>query len=268
MKTRKQFEKAITEKCAKPNVKGYFLNNSDNLLDGITEDLYQEDLMSGSGNELKSKFNAVFSSSALAVNNFAIVKKHLSDFKFFEYSDFFNPRFERQFKTGLRGAPPNLDFTIENKDVVIAFESKYLETLEKKKVKFADSYNIENLDYLNDFWFDLIKRYQDLNLNLDVAQLIKHSIGLLNHRRRNPHQKVVLVYLYWTPENFNDVPNFKTHEKELLKFKKDIEKCKNLEFISLSYNEFWKLYDNSFFNEHFNKMRHRYKLPTTSKELR
>jgi hypothetical protein len=260
MATRKQFEKAIVERCEKPNVKGYFLNNSENLLDGINEDLYQEDLMSGSGNELKSKFNAIFSSSALAVNNFAIVKKHLTGFKFFDYSDFYDARFERQFKTELKGTPPNLDFTIENKETIIAFESKYLETLNKKKVKFADSYNKENLDYLNEFWFDLIEKYKSFNSNLDVAQLIKHSIGLLNHKRKNPHQKVILVYIYWTPDNFNDIQNFREHQKHLAEFEKDIKKSKDLKFISLTYNEFWKLYDNSIFNEHFDKMRNRYKI--------
>ncbi len=261
MATRKEFEKAIISYCVKPNIKGYFLNNSENLIDGINEDLYQEDLMSGSGNELKSKFNAIFSSSALAVNNFAIVKKHLTDFKFLNYSDFNDARFERQFKTELAGTPPNLDFTIENKETIIAFESKYLETLNKKKAKFADSYNKENLDYLDEYWFNLIEKYKTYNSNLDVAQLIKHSIGLLNHRRKNPQQNVILVYLYWTPDNFSEIPNFIQHQENLDEFKKDLEKIKDFKFISLTYNDFWKLYDDdSIFNEHFDKMRNRYKL--------
>lgn len=260
MATRKQFEKVIVERFDKPNSNGYLLNNFENLLDGIDEDLYLEDLMNGSGNELKSKFNAIYSSSALAVNNFAIVKKHLTDFKFFDYSDFNDARFERQFKTGLGGTPPNLDFTIENKETIIAFESKYLETLNKKKAKFADSYNKKKLDYLDDFWFDLIKKYKGFNSNLDVAQLIKHSIGLLNHRRKNPQQKVILVYLYWTPDNYNNITKLIKHQKDLVEFEKDIKKNKDLKFMSLTYNEFWKLYDNSIFKEHFDKMRNRYKI--------
>jgi hypothetical protein len=260
MATRKQFEKAITEKCKKPNIKGYFLNNTENLLDGIDKELFQEELMKGSGNELKSKFNAIFSSSALAVNNFAIVKKHLKDFKYFDYSKFYNPQFERQFKTGLGGTPPNLDFTIENNETVIAFESKYLETLNKKKAKFVDSYNKENLNYLDDLWFTLIKKYKNVNLHLDVAQLIKHSIGLINHKRNNPEQAVILVYLYWTPDNYDNFPNYIQHQKELIEFKEDIKKSKDLKFMSLTYNEFWNLYDNSVFNEHFDRMRNKYKI--------
>ncbi|MCW2119558.1 PGN_0703 family putative restriction endonuclease [Flavobacterium sp. 7A] len=262
MATRKYFEKEIIKRCQNPkvNTNGYLLDNSQNLLEGVDIDLFQDDLMSGSGNELKSKFNAVFSSSALAVNNFSIVKKHLSQFNCFNYSNFNEAKFERQFRTGLEGTPPNLDFTIENKDVIIAFESKYLETTEKKEVKFVDSYSKKKLDYLDDMWFDLIKKYKNLKLYLDVAQLIKHSIGLINHKRQNTHQKTILVYLYWTPENHNDYPNFIQHNKELVEFEKDIKKSKDLEFISLTYNEFWEIYDDSYFDEHFKKMRNRYKI--------
>ncbi len=260
MATRKEFEKAITEKCKKPNIKSYFLNNSENLLDGIGEELFQEDLMKGSGGELKSKFNAVFSSSALAVNNFAIVKKNLKDFEYFNYSNFTNAQFERQFKTGLGGTPPNLDFTIENKETVIAFESKYLEPLNKKRAKFVDAYNKEKLGYLSDLWFVLMKKYQDVNLHLDVAQLIKHSIGLINYKRNNPEKDINLVYLFWTPENCDNISNYIQHQKELDEFKKDLGESKDLKFTSLTYNEFWNLYDNSKFKEHFDRMRNRYKI--------
>jgi hypothetical protein len=261
MTTRKRFEKVITDKCNKPNIKGYFLNNSENLIDGIDLDLFQSDLMQGSGNELKSKFNAIYSSSALAVNNFAIVKKLLKDFKFLNYSDFNNAQFERQFKTGLGGTPPNLDFTIENNETIIAFESKFLEPLDKKYAKFTESYKKENLNYLDDFWFSLINKYHNVSTYLDVAQLIKHSIGLINHKRLFPHiKKLILVYIYWTPDNFVEFAEYKQHQKELTVFEKDIENSNDLEFISLTYYQFWNLYDKSIFKEHFDKMKNRYKI--------
>ncbi|WP_452230065.1 PGN_0703 family putative restriction endonuclease [Lacinutrix sp. MEBiC02404] len=262
MATRKEFEKAIIAKCKNPKVNknGYFLNNSENLLDGIDIDLFQNDLMSGSGNELKSKFNAIFSSSALAVNNFSIVKKHPSKFNCFDYSNFDNAQFERQFRTGLGGTPPNLDFTIENEEVVIAIESKYLEITTRKKAKFVDSYNKEKLDYLKDFWFKLIRDYTDYNSYLDVAQLIKHSIGLINYKRENPEKKIILVYLYWLPDNYKSFPNFVEHKKDLIEFENEIKKNEDLKFISTTYNDFWKSYNNSIFSEHFDKMKKRYKI--------
>lgn len=261
MTTRKNFEKTISKRCEKPNINGYFLNNSENLLEGIDLNLFQKDLMQGSGNELKSKFNAVYSSSALGVNNFAIVKLHLHKFEFLGVSNFKKAEFERQFRTGLKGTPPNLDFTIENNDTIIAFESKYLELLDKKEAKFTESYKKGKLDYLDNLWFSLIDKYQNTSSHLDVAQLIKHSIGLINHKKQFPKiKKAILVYIYWTPDNFADFAEYNIHEKELIEFKKDIGKSNDLDFLSLTYNQFWDNYDNSIFQEHFVKMRDRYKI--------
>jgi hypothetical protein len=262
MTTRKQFEKIIIEGSDKHHSKGYVLNNEDNLIDGISLDLFHNDLMQGSGNELVSKFNALYSSSALAVNNFAIVKKHLKDFKFMEYSDFEHATFERQFKTGLSGTPPNLDFVLENDDVVIAFESKYLEVLNKKEVLFKDSYNNNNLPYLDDFWFKKIKSYTGEKLYLDVAQLIKHAIGLTNYRSnlsKIKNQRVILVYIYWTPNNSDNFNEYVQHSRELVKFNDTINNQTDIEFISMTYNQFWNSFNDSpLFKEHFDKIKTRY----------
>lgn len=264
MTTRKLFEQVIIKNSDRPNKNGYVLNNSDNLINGLSVDLFYDDLMQGSGNELISKFNALYSSSALAVNNFAIVKKHIKDFSFLDYSNFDKADFERQFKTGLSGTPPNLDFTLENKETVIAFESKYLELLDKKKVIFKDSYNKSNLSYLNDFWFNLIDSYVDKELFLDVAQLIKHSIGLINYKRNIPDKqtkKVLLVYIFWTPINSDKFSEYLQHTNELNKFADNIKKQSDVEFISMTYNQFWDLYqNNSIFNGHFDKLRIRYNI--------
>ncbi len=264
MSTRKLFEKVIVKKSDRPNKNGYVLNNSDNLTNGIHIELFRDDLMQGSGNELISKFNAIYSSSALAVNNFAIVKKLLKDFSFLGYSNFINANFERQFKTGLRGTPPNLDFALENNDTLIAFESKYLELLDKKKVTFKDSYNRSNLKYLNDFWFTLIDHYVDSELYLDVAQLIKHSIGLINYKMqssKNAAKKVILIYIYWTPSNYDKFPVYIEHSKELIKFTDTLTKQTDLEFKSMSYKQFWDTYcDSSIFSEHFDNLEKRYNI--------
>lgn len=264
MKTRKLFEQVIINKSDRPNKNGYVLNISDNLIGGVKVDLFHNDLMQGGGNELISKFNALYSSSALAVNNFAIVKKHRIDFSFLDYSNFDNSDFERKFKTGLSGTPPHLDFALENKDTLIAFESKYLELLDKKKVVFKDSYNKSNLSYLNDFWFNLIDSYVDNELYLDVAQLIKHSIGLINYKRNLPDdltKKVFLIYIYWTPLNSNKFSEYIQHSNELNKFTDIIKKQSDIEFVSMTYNHFWDLYQNiSIFAEHFDKLRTRYSI--------
>jgi len=259
MTTRKLFEQAIIKKSNKPNLNGYVMNNSENLIEGVDVTLFQNDLNQGSGNELKSKFNALYSSCALAVNNFAIVKKHMVDFSFLNYSDFYDARFERQFNTGLGGTPPNLDFVIENKDTVIAFESKYLEPLVIKNVDFKASYNKVNLDYLDDFWFSLIEKYQDNEFYLDIAQLVKHSIGLINYKRIT-NKNVILVYIYWIPDNYDKYSEYIIHSNELNEFSKSLNNQNDLRFESLTYNQFWVKYENSsLFKRHFENMRKRYK---------
>jgi hypothetical protein len=264
MTTRKQFEKVIIKKSDRRNTNGYVLNNEDNLIDGVSLDMFLNDLMQGSGNELISKFNALYSSSALAVNNFAIVKKHLKDFSFLGYSGFKNSTFERQFKTGLTGTPPNLDFVLENDEVVIAFESKYLELLDTKVVKFKESYSKNNLKYLDNFWFELIDRYIGEKLYLDVAQLIKHAIGLTNYRLNlslTKTQKVILVYIFWTPNNSNKFDEYEQHSKELSEFTDVLKNRSDIEFKSMTYNQFWNFYNESpIFKEHFDRLKSRYSI--------
>lgn len=264
METRTLFEQVIINNSKIPNKNGYVFNISDNLINGLSVDLFYDDLRQGSGNELISKFSALYSSSALAVNNFAIVKKHLKDFSFLDYSNFDKANFERQFKTGLSGTPPNLDFTLENNNAVIAFESKYLELLDKKKVVFPLSYNKSNLSYLDDFWFKLIDSYVDKEQFLDVAQLIKHSIGLINYKRKisdKQTKKVLLVYIFWTPINYEKFSEYNQHSIELNKFAYNINEQSDVEFLSMTYNQFWNLYKkNPTFKGHFEELRSRYSI--------
>lgn len=262
-----KIKKIIVEKCKIPNINGYVANTPENLIEGVELSLFQDDLMQGSGNELESKFKAVYSSSALCVNNFAIVKRDIHKFEFLEESNFTEGKFERQFATGLSGTPPHLDFTIENSNTIIAFESKYLELLDKKKAEFSESYNFEKLKHLSGFWFDLIKKYQNTSSYLDVAQLIKHSIGLINHKENSESKKIILVYIYWTPDNFADFEVYNQHEKELIEFKNEMKKSKDLDFISLTYNNFWDKYNNTEFQEHFDKVRNRYKITIHKSDL-
>lgn len=262
MSLRKTFEVSIIENSKILNTKGYVLKNEHNLIDGVNLELFHKDLMQGSGNELIKKFNALYSSSALAVNNFAIVKKHLEYFSYQGYSRFVKSTFERQFKTGLKGTPPNIDFVIENQEVIIAFESKYLELLDAKEVKFKESYDKNNLKYLDNYWFKLIEEYIGKTLYLDVAQLIKHSIGLINYKKNYTSitpKKVILIYIYWTPQNMEKFEVYKEHIVELDHLKELYKNQNDIDFNYLSYHQFWNLFNEvPIYNEHFKKIKTRY----------
>lgn len=198
---------------------GYVRDYRHNVLSYINTTDYEEDLMEGAGSELKSKFSALYSSSALVVNTFTTFKQNLSKIEFIGMNNFKNARFERPFKTGQQGTSPTLDFSLENDNVVIGIESKYLETLDKKEAKFRDSYFSNKL--INTEMLNLINKYNGSIAYLDYAQLLKHSIGLIKYSMEN-NKKAFLVYIYWTPKNYERYKEYKLHEQELSEFKKDM----------------------------------------------
>lgn len=255
---RKKIENIIVNQCGLTNKYGYVDDVLGNVVEGIDLNLFEEDFKQGSGQELAKKFRSICSSSALAVNNFAIVKKYITEFKFLGHSDFHSGKFERQFRTNLKGTPPNLDFTIENNDTVIAFESKFLEVLSAKRVSFKDVYTKENLSYLDDFWFDLIQEYTTQLLLLDVAQLIKHCFGLINYGKAN-NKKVILVYIFWTPQNLHNHSIYSEHAAQLREFENKLKEQIDIEFKSMTYHEFWNLANKSkVFSDHFDNVKRRY----------
>lgn len=258
---RAYFEASIVRQSGSLTGRKTVKDISENLIDGITADLFQDDFKKGSGNELEAKFLALYSSSALAANNFAVIKNDPFSFQFINKSEFQQCNFERQFPTGLGGIPPNIDFVLESLTDVIAFESKYLEHLTKKPVDFASAYNKNRLPFLSDFWFDLMKTYSGKVLQLDVAQLIKHSIGLIKYNSsvNDKPKEISLVYIYWTPKNVESFDTFKKHLDELVEFEKIMRKQIDINFIRMRYDEFWEMYENiGLLKEHYSKVRNRY----------
>lgn len=258
---REYFEERIVRQIGSVAGRKTVANIVDNLIEGVTLDLFEEDFKKGSGNELEAKFRAIYSSSALAANNFSIIKKKPFSFHFLNKSGFEFSSFERQFPTGLGGFPPNIDFVLENSKDIVAFESKYLEHLTKKPVSFALSYNKNRLPFLSEFWFKLIENYRGKILRLDVAQLIKHSIGLIRYNKslKEKSKKITLVYIYWTPKNMESYDLFQSHSDELIEFENVMNEQNDINFIKMTYQEFWKMYENDKqLNEHYSKVKSRY----------
>ncbi|WP_417356909.1 PGN_0703 family putative restriction endonuclease [Flavobacterium sp.] len=225
------------------NDKGYLNCNTDNLMfDKGLWDKFQHEFVNGQGSELKSKFNAVHSSAALCVNNFALFKEKFKEVSFCEYSDFTEAVFEKKLPTGI--STPNLDFYLENKDFIIGIESKFTETLSKKlpnQNQNLEKYlNRSQLNYLDTSFNRLINYYIKCTekKHLDCAQLIKHAIGLIKAGKEK--KKPVLVYLYWLPKNYNEFEVFKKHSEEVVEFTCKIKEL--IDFIPMSYLDFWNTY--------------------------
>lgn len=220
-----------------------------------------EELGEGQGSELvakgksKPKFYAVHSSACLCVNSFALLKQYCGQLEFFGYKEFNRIQFEKKLSTGI--SSPNLDFYLENSDTIIGVESKFTELLTPKLPNAKrNKGSIGNLTkYINrqselitlpeNFKKDILKTYIDAKEKffLDVAQLIKHTLGLLAQSKEKPNKKPVLVYLYWTPINAADLDIYRQHEKEVEDFSSKISKY--IEFHYSSYLSVWNNYANN-----------------------
>lgn len=251
---------------------GYVLSNEDNLIDSFPNwSEIKSELSNGSGSELNNKFNAVYSSSALCVNNFAPFKLYKDNISILGFSNFIEASFEKKLSTSLGGTPPNLDFYLETQHEIIGIESKFLETLESKSPNKDNNLapylkNDSKLSYLPEGFFELIKQYDsdDKRRQLDIAQLLKHSIGIINRSKtkykfflNSLFTKPVLIYIYWQPNNWFNIDVYCNHENEVIEYTTEIRKY--ITFIPISYLEFWKIYENDrMFSEHIGKMKERY----------
>lgn len=234
---------------------GYLSTIQDNLIDGINVELFEKDFYQGQGNELQKKFLTIHSSSALVVNNFAFFKTLPKPFGFLDYGNFDNLLFEKKCSTGLGGIPPNFDVFFQNEENVIAVESKFTEILSKKEVIFSENYSSQKLRSLLGIMTPIIELYKKKKLYLDVVQLVKHSLGLLN---KYSGKDKILLYVYWKPINYVNFTNYIEHDKELEMFSEDMKNT-GITFISISYLELWDLLEkNELLSEHIKKVREKY----------
>lgn len=278
-------EESIAQKCIELGLKSddsnahYVTDPQCNLINSVKNWVEIEaELGNGQGGELAPqeeappKFQAFHSSTALCVNTLSKFKENLSDFDFIGYRVFKKACFEKKLKTGISTA--NLDFYAETANSILGFESKFTETLEAKlpnqirKRKNGEivgnlsvySKKFEKLNNAPKSFISVLEKYVAVKdkLYLDVAQLIKHSIGLLN-KAKEDRKEPVLVYIYWVPSNWHELELYRQHEIEIAAFKNDISR--HLTFISMSYLDFWSMYENNTtFSSHIKEVTNRYLL--------
>lgn len=255
---RQRYDEISAEKL---DDRGYAVSAELNLVPGVLLEDVRADLAQGSGNELEGKFRAAHSSSALAVNTFGPWRKNPQSLSLLGKTGFTSLRFERQCPTGLGGIPPNLDLVIEGPDVVIGVESKFLEFLTPKPPKFTDSYKRENLPQMEDGWAKLMDALKTgPEQYLDAAQLVRHYLGLRNQPEFKG-KKIILLNIFWEPENGQDFPEYRQHQAELAAFQ-DAVKDSNVTFVWMTYPELWRQWGTQgLCPDHVRDLRKRYGLP-------
>lgn len=220
--------------------------SEDNLISGVEENDFWTDLSDGSGNELvdsgktPAKFCAIYSSSALAVNNFGPFRNSPNNLVLANKGGFHCAKFERKCPTPLRGTPPHLDFLVYGSESIVAVESKFLELLAPKQVKFAESYRTIVWQPSESAWqtmYDSLVVEPTKFTHLDAGQLVKHYLGI-RHTFRDWPQEKVLMYVFWEPKNAGEIPEYITHRKEVDLFSEAVSGSE-INFVSISYPELW-----------------------------
>ena len=149
------------------------------------------DFRRGDGDELGRKMRALHSSSALVVNIFDYWRGRPMDWLVDALSLGSEPssvRFEVQFRTGLRGNPPNLDLAFALADGrTVAVESKFTETY--ARASHSEPFKPKYFPNGKRLWHDRgLPRCEELAGRLyrgerpfrylNAAQLLKHALGL------------------------------------------------------------------------------------------
>jgi hypothetical protein len=227
---------------------GYFRKPQDNLLPGVRLEQFEQDLRTGAGHELRSKFCAIHSSSALAVNTFAPFKDEPTDLMFLGRTGFGPPAFEHVLPTGLKGTPPTLDVFFRREDEAIAVESKFLEYFMPKKAEFSPSYKRKALPWVEGSWWRVVENAMQAGKRyLDVAQLAKHYFGLSRLLEFGDAlgwkpEKATLLYLFWEPGNSTEIGVCVSHRREIEDLVAAVSGSK-VAFRSLSYSELWQSWE-------------------------
>jgi len=221
--------------------KGYTHSPQDNLLPGIDLATVESDLICGDGNELRSKFCAVHSSSALAVNCFAPFKVHPNNLILLGKRGAKCVNFEWKLPIFRGGTAPNVDVRIERDTDIVAVESKLLEYLTPKRPMFSDAYERLAPPESDPIWWDAYEKAKGGDPQyLDRAQLVKHYFGLNNFRKKNPEGPgLTLLYIFWEPLNRQDVEECRQHREEVKTFVDSLSNSQ-IQFQWMTYNDLWE----------------------------
>lgn len=221
--------------------KGYTRWPQENLLPGIDLATVEGDLRGGDGDELRTKFCAVHSSCALAVNCFAPFKVSPSRLQLFEKLGATSVEFERKLPIFERRRCPNLDVWIERENEIVTVESKLLEYLDQKKPEFARAYEELKPPTSDPCWWEVYKEAnKGTEGHLDRAQLVKHYFGLNEFRRGQQEcPKLTLLYLFWEPLNWNELKECRKHREEVGAFAQAVADSP-IEFRWMTYNDLWE----------------------------
>ena len=152
------------------------------------------------------------------MNTFAPSKRDIAQLNVLGHRGIESLCFERRCSSGLKGTPPTLDVLLSGQSGIVGIESKCLEYFGAHTAHFADVYLSIGPPRCQSPWFEemrVLQRAPRKYRRLDAAQLIKHYLGLAN---TYPALPVTLLYLFWEPSNWAELPSCVQHRGEVAAF--------------------------------------------------
>jgi len=224
-----------------------------NLIEGVPFAQCREDYKLGKGSELTGrkgqppKMAAMFSSSALVVNTFGPWRNDPLTLALKAHPTFKSLKFEASCPNGLKqfsplATNPHLDVLLQSHDNVLGIESKCLEYLSPKEAAFSSTYEKISDERNQSLWFQYIAVLREdshLYRHLDVAQLIKHALGLSYTYAGKQQGAPEILYMFWEPTNWKNFDEFKRHRDEIEQFATAVG-GDSLRFDAMSYPELWE----------------------------
>lgn len=228
----------------KTDEKGYVRYPADNLVEGVYLEQFEADLREGAGEELRMKFCACHSSAALAVNCFAWFKHpdRLPYLTLLGSQGANDLRFESRLPIFRGGTPPNIDVWIERDGEIIAIESKLTEYLLEKQAKFSKAYDRLTPPGQSElcWWTVYQQAKKGKPQHLDIAQLVKHYLGLWTYKQKmKPPKPVHFLYIFWEPQDWEKIEVCRQHRQECAELAQATEES-HIPFQWLTYRDLWQ----------------------------
>jgi hypothetical protein len=229
----------------------YCLRAEDNLIASVGPGVWERarrDLSSGKGDELAGKFRAPYSSSALAVNSFGPLLSDVSlPGPLVVTGDI---AFEQQRSAWAGGYWPTLDVIVETEGAAtrLFVESKCTEFLRQGHPHFSTAFvkhAQERLDVTASMTFARLAEDAGLFDPLDARQLAKHFLAAKRAvvDAAQPF-KVVLLCIWWEPQDAEDYPVFARHRDAVQDFAEAVPDS-DVRVIGISYPELWQHWEGS-----------------------
>ena len=247
--------------------RGYCARPEENLVASVESSAWRQakdDLGAGQGTELASKFQAAYSSAALAVNAFAPVSGSVS----LPGNDLYEgpARFEQKRSAWAGGDRPTLDVIVEEPAArkVLFVESKCLEFLRKGHADFSEAFVEHARQHLSPAAADTFAVLGEDAFAydpLDARQLAKHFLAA---KRATVDAavpcRVTLLAVAWEPANAGEYPIFARHKQAMKEFAAALPDD-DVRLEALSYTELWDYWESvgsAGLRRHVSLLRERY----------